>query len=184
MYLEKISSLPKKFIKKLEDVDNLNIYLVQDYNLKLLNSLVDFSVNIFGEASLDEWGMVPQIRRGNVFVLKEDIHNKVMGIAILMRDWDDADKAYLFDFAISEDYQGLGVGFQFLKGIIENLIEQNFLRINLTVDVNNEGAIHLYQDKLGFKTISREDNEFGKDEHRFVMELDFEDFKEKFNIKN
>ncbi len=183
MYLEKISSLPKKFIKKLEDVDNLNIYLVQDYNVKLLNSIVDFSVNIFGEASLDQWGIVPQIRRGNVFLLKEDIKNKVMGIGILMRDWDDADKAYLFDFAISEEYQGLGVGFQFLKGIIENLIDQNFLRMNLTVDVDNEGAIHLYKDKLGFKNIAREEDEFGKDEHRYVMELDFEDFKKKFQAK-
>jgi len=182
MYLEKVSSLPKKFIKKLEDVDNLNIYLVQDYNVKLLNSIVDFSVDIFGDASLDKWGIVPQIRRGNVFLLKEDIKNKVMGIGILMRDWEDADKAYLFDFAISEDYQGLGVGFQFLKGIIENLIEQNFKRMNLTVDVDNEGAIHLYQDKLGFKPITREDNEYGKGEHRYVMELDFEDFKEKFQV--
>ncbi len=182
MHLEKISSLPKKFIKKVDGVDNLNIYLVQDYNLKLLNSIVKFSVNIFGDASLDQWGIVPQIRRGNVFLLKEDFKEAVMGIAILMRDWDDADKAYLFDFAISEKVQGQGVGFQFLKGIIENLIEQNFLRMNLTVDVNNEGAIHLYQDKLGFKNISREEDEFGKGEHRFVMELDFEDFKEKFGV--
>lgn len=182
MYLEKVSSLPKKFIKKLDDIDNLNIYLVQDYNVKLLNSIVDFSVNIFGESSQDEWGIVPQIRRGNVFLLKEDIQNKVMGMATLLRDWDDPDKAYLFDFAVSEDYQGLGVGFQFLKGIIENLIEQKFLRMNLTVDVNNEGAIHLYQDKLGFKTISREDDEYGKGHHRYVMELDFEDFKELFGV--
>ncbi|MFA7197234.1 MAG: hypothetical protein WC092_06895 [Anaerovoracaceae bacterium] len=72
MYLEEINALPKKFVSNLDsDFENLKVYLVQDYDLKLLNRVVNFGVNIFGELGMDEWGLVPQIRHGNVFLLKE-----------------------------------------------------------------------------------------------------------------
>ncbi len=174
MFLEKVNSLPHKLIKRFDDeLKGLNVYLVQDYDLKLLKEIVSFSEGVFGEASLDEWGIVPQIRRGNVFLLKEEAHKKVIGLAILMRDWDDDEKVYLFDIAIADEYQGAGVGFYFLESIIENCMDQGFKRMSLTVDVDNDAAIRLYKDKLGFKTLSREDHEYGKDEHRYEMELEF-----------
>lgn len=184
MFLEKVCSLPHKVLKRLDDeINHLNIYLVQDYDLKLLNSIVDFSTDIFGDASMDEWGIVPQIRRGNVFLLKEEEYKQVAGLALLMRDWNEPNQAYLFDFAIAPDYQGNGIGFHFLKGIIDNLIEQGFEGMNLTVDVNNKGAIRLYEEKLGFKRVTRGNDEYGKGHHRYTMVLDFEDYKEKFDIQ-
>lgn len=85
--------------------------------------------------SLDEWGMVPQIRHGNVYVLKEKDKPQVFGLAIFMRDWDTDDTVYLFDYAIKEDLQGYGLGYEFLKTIAENLVEQDFNIMSLTVDV-------------------------------------------------
>lgn len=179
MFLEQIKALPKKVIENMDgDLKNLKIYLVQDYDLKFLQQMVNFSQDIFGDSSLDEWGMVPQIRQGNVFVLKEEGARKLSGLAILMRGWEDKESAYLFDFAISEEHQGQGLGFHFLKGIIENLIEQGFQRMSLTVNTENHGAIHLYKDKLGFRTLERKDHEYGQGEHRYIMELDFQQFLE------
>lgn len=174
MFLEKVNTLPHKLIKRFDDeLKGLNVYLVQDYDLKLLKEIVSFSEKVFGEASLDEWGIVPQIRRGNVLLLKEEAHKKVLGFAILMRDWDDDDKVYLFDIAIADEYQGAGVGYYFLESIIENCKDQGFKRMSLTVDIDNARAIRLYKEKLGFEIIKREDHEYGQNEHRYEMELEF-----------
>ncbi len=182
MNLEEMHGLPQEVVDGLSDeLKNLKIYLVHEYDLNLLKRVVDFSLDIFGDGGMDEWGIVPQIRQGNVFVLKEEGAQKIAGLAILMRDWDDVDKVYLFDFAISQEYQGQGLGYHFLHGIISIMVEQGFKRMNLTVNINNPGAIKLYKEKLGFQTLSMKKDEFGKDEHRYFMELDFDDFK---RIKN
>lgn len=171
--LEEINQLPKKLVKDIDiDIGRLGVYLVQDFNLKLLKRMVNFGLNIFGELGMDEWGLVPQIRHGNVYVLKEKEKPQVIGLAILMRDWDENDKVYLFDYAIKEELQGYGLGFEFLRSISENLVEQGYKKMSLTVDVNNEPAIHLYRDKLGFKIIEFNENEYGEGQDRFYMEWD------------
>ncbi|MDK2918676.1 MAG: hypothetical protein PWQ37_1409 [Candidatus Petromonas sp.] len=98
--------------------------------------MVDFGLDIFGYLGMDEWGLVPQVRHGNVYVLKEEDKNSIIGLDILMRDWEDLDKAYLFDYAISEELQGQGLGYYFLKAIIRNLKEQGtrIKKMGLTVD--------------------------------------------------
>lgn len=138
-----------------------------------------FGVEIFGDLGMDEWGLVPQIRHGNVYVLTEEGSHHLIGLAILMRDWEDFHKAYLFDYAISEDFQSMGLGFEFLQIIVENLIDQGFDKMGLTVDVNNESALKLYRDKIGFKTILYSIDEYGKGEDRFMMELDLAEFSQK-----
>jgi len=174
--LEEIKGLPHKVVKDIEGIDNLKVYVVQDFNLKLLNRMVKFGLDIFGDLGMDQWGLVPQIRHGNVYVLTEEGKHKIVGIAILMRDWEDYYKAYLFDYAISEEFQGKGLGFEFLKVIAEDLESQGFEKMSLTVDVNNEPAIRLYRDKIGFESVLYSIDEYGKGEDRFVMELDLETF--------
>jgi ribosomal-protein-alanine N-acetyltransferase len=179
MYLEEIKTLPQKFVSNLDsDFENLKVYLVQDYDLRLLKRVVKFGLDIFGELSMDEWGLVPQIRHGNVFVLKEGSQNRIIGLAILMRDWEDTEKAYLYDYAIAEDQRGHNLGYQFLKAIAINLVEQDFKKINLTVDVDNKAAIRLYKDKIGFEIKHHSKDEYGKGHDRYIMELNINDFLE------
>ncbi|MHB1653484.1 MAG: GNAT family N-acetyltransferase [Desulfitobacteriaceae bacterium] len=154
--------------------DILKVYLVQEFNVDLLKRLLNLSSEAFGEAGMDEWGLVPQIRHGNVFVLKEEGSKRIIGIAVLMRDWEDIDKAYLFDFAIAEKYQGQGLGPNFLQIICSNLKEQGFKRLSLTVDADNKPAIHLYEDKIGFHVVKFNKNEYGQGQDRYIMELDLE----------
>jgi len=179
MQLAEVKGLPHKVVKNIEGVDNLKVYLVQDFNLKLLRNMVEFGLDIFGDLGMDQWGLVPQIRHGNVYILTEEGKHQVVGLAILMRYWEDFYKAYLFDYAISEDYQSMGLGFEFLKIIAEDLLDQGFDKMSLTVDVENEPAIRLYRDKIGFKSILYSKNEYGKGEDRFTMELDLAGFLER-----
>jgi len=173
MHLEEIRALPRKVIENLDgDIGNLKVYLVQDYNLNLLKRLVNFGLDVFGDLGLDEWSLVPQIRHGNVFVLKEEDKKKIIGIAILMRDWEDSDKVYLSDFAIADEFQGQGLGYHFLVSVCKSIADQGFKTMNLTVDINNPAAISLYKDKLGFEIESFSKDEYGKGHDRYKMRLD------------
>lgn len=173
MQLEKVKSLPKKVIENLDgDIGRLTVYLVQDYSNQFLRRLVDFGMNLFGDLGMDEWGLVPQIRHGNVFVLKEEDKKNIIGLAILMRDWEDSEKVYLFDYAIAEDLQGQGLGYHFLKIIIKNIEEQGFKRVGLTVDTENAPAIRLYKDKIGFVITEMSEDEYGKSHDRYIMDYE------------
>lgn len=175
--LTEIKKVSYKAIKELNtETRHLMVYLVQDFDLKLLRRMTDFGLDIFGDLGMDEWGLVPQIRHGNVYVLKEEGKKDLVGIAILMRDWEDIYKAYLFDYAIAEEFRGFGLGYRFLKVIIEDLSEQGFDKVSLTVDVENDTAISLYEDKMGFESILYKLDEYGKGHDRFIMELEIKDF--------
>lgn len=171
MQLDKVKSLPKKVIDNIEGVDGLTVYLVQDYNNSFLRRLVEFGENIFGELGMDQWGLVPQIRHGNVYVLKEEKKSTISGLAILMRDWEDSDKVYLSDYAIADDLQGNRLGFYFLNIIINNIKDQGFKRVSLTVDIENEPAIKLYE-KIGFRILETSIDEYGKSHDRYIMLLE------------
>ncbi len=172
MQLDKVKSLPRKVIDNIEGIEGLTVYLVQDYSNQFLKRLVKFGEEIFGDLGMDEWGLVPQIRHGNVYVLKEEDKKSVSGIAILMRDWEDSEKVYLFDYAIADDLQGNRLGYHFLKIIINNIKEQGFKKMSLTVDTENEPAIKLYE-KMGFKTMETSIDEYGKSHDRHIMVAEF-----------
>lgn len=175
--LEEINHLPGKLVRNLDyDVNHLGVYLVSDFNLKTLSRMVNFGLNIFGELGMNEFGLVPQIRHGNVYVLKDRDQPTVMGLAIFMRDWDADDKVYLFDYAIKEELQGHGLGFEFLKIIAENLVDQGYNVMSLTVDVENDSAIRLYKDKLGFEVLEYKKDEYGEGHDRYYMEWDMQAF--------
>lgn len=168
--LVEINRLPHKFIKDLDlNLNNLKAYLVQDFDMNLLKNMVDFGLNIFGELGMNEWGLVPQIRHGSVYVLKKEDQTNIVGLAILMRDWENAEKVYLFDYAIQTEMQGYGIGRQFLKVISDSLMDQGFSKMSLTVDVENEPAIRLYK-HIGFNPVEYSPNEYGEGHKRYIME--------------
>lgn len=55
----------------------------------------------------------------------------------------------IHDFFITEQYQGKGVGRDFLKFIENDAAAQNICRLTLEVYANNKNAVALYE-KLGF----------------------------------
>ena len=176
MYLEEVRSLPKKIVDKIDgEFENLRVYLVQDYDLKILKRIDNFGLDIFGDLGMDEWGLVPQIRKGNVYLLEESDKRKIIGFAIFMRNWDDVEKCYLYDFAISEEYQDQGLGYHFMLTIAKSIKKQGFKFIELTVESENKAAIRLYRDKIGFVIEEFSKDKYGKGHDRYKMNLDLED---------
>jgi ribosomal protein S18 acetylase RimI-like enzyme len=89
-----------------------------------------------------------------------------------MRSWDDPSHAYLVELAIEKESQGIGLGGLLLQKSLLYLKKKNISSIALTVDPKNSRGLHLYCDKFGFRRIGYRKNEYGKDRHRLVLELD------------
>ena len=70
-----------------------------------------------------------------------------------------------------KDFQGKGLGKKFLKKLIDDLKHEGFLRIQLTVEADNDRAIKLYQ-SLGFEVEGRMKNWFKRaSENEYKDEL-------------
>lgn len=170
---EYVDRFGEYFLDNLDDFDNIQIYRFEDIDLKWLQLLLDFGEDVFGGDTFDAFGIVAQIKYGNVFILKEKGENQVLGIAAFNQAWRDMDTAFLSDYAISSEVQGMEFGTRFLARVLVNLKEQGFKNVRLAVDINNEGGKALYN-KLGFETISEEKNLYGPGKHRYIMEKVFE----------
>lgn len=150
------------------------IFLVKDFDNGFLQKMVDFGLSIFGDLGMSEWGLVPQIKHGNVYILKSDTGSisEIFGIAIFMRDWDNTEKRYLCDYAIAEKWRGKGIGYSFLANICKYLTSQGSEIISLTVDPHNKPAVALYINKLGFRLSEYRKDMYGPGHDRYVLELD------------
>ena len=159
-----------KLIKR-DESRRLAVAQMEETNLEMLNHLMTLEDDIFGEESVGEWFMVSNVHHGNVLVLLDLPSYRPVGIAILMRDWDDPDRCYLSDFGVKEGYRGRGLGTYFLGAVLEEVRDMNLKSVSLTVDVNNEAAIGLYR-KFGFEIVDERQNLYGEGRHRYLMDLE------------
>lgn len=155
-----------KSIKKISD---LYIKTIEKNQPHIIDQLIEMDQQAFGEGGLDEWTMVPILRHGRIVAL---YHGKqIIGGAQFLRDWDDMHKAYLYGVSIAKEHRGKKFGTYFLKLCFNQLKEENFDTIELTVDPDNHRAIRVYQKKLGFKIMDERKNEYGKGEDRIIMQV-------------
>lgn len=180
MHLEEVTRLPVSALKGLDNISRLRVLSIEDFDHTLLMKLVNFEMDVFGDLGMDEWGLVPQIRHGNVFVLKEENGSSILGIAILMRDWENSDKCYLFDFAIAKTLRGQGLGTLFLRTVCDSVRKQGFLKMSLTVDTDNGPAVRLYSDKMGFDIEELREDEYGRGHDRYIMALDLSNLEDEY----
>jgi len=146
------------------------IIRLDEASLDGLTRLMSMEDEIFGDDAIGELYMVSHINHGNVMVLMDAAKRRSVGIAVLMRDWDELDKCYLADFGIRERYRGRGFGSSFLEVVLGVIKEEGIRHISLTVDTRNDAAIKLYE-KHGFKIISERHNLYGLGRDRYIMEL-------------
>jgi putative acetyltransferase len=79
-----------------------------------------------------------------------EIEGQVIGsYRLIPKTHRQADTVYLGGFVVDPSFKGQGVGSKMLNHIKETAIDEGKKRIELTVDVENEPAIHLYK-KIGF----------------------------------
>lgn len=145
------------------------IELVRTMEPKLIARLVEIDKEAFGPGGLNVWYLEPLIRHGRVYVYRLD--NEVVGLVQYMLDWDRPQKAYMVGVSIAKESRGQGLGAKLLKESFEALSKENIHEVELTVDPDNEVAVKLYENKLGFLVTDFKHDEYGKDEGRLVMKL-------------
>jgi len=152
----------------------MDLRVIEDFDQELLDKLVELETRTFRECGLSKWELVPLIQHGKLLVLFDD--QDPVGFLELMNDWDDEDTAYLYALAIEEDYRNQGLGTKLIKSGMELLIEDGYSKASLTVDPDNEPAIHVYKDKLGFEKKKHENDVYGEGIDRYYMELDLAEY--------
>jgi len=155
---------------------------VEKIEPKLIQRLVQLDKEAFGEGGMNAWHLVPLIRHGRVYVLKED--RAIVGSIQYMLDWASPRKTYMVGVSIAKEFRGLGLGTQLLTKSLQILFSENMEEVELTVDPTNVGAVKIYESKLGFKVTGSRKNEYGDGEDRLVMALSLVDLAKKRYMTN
>ena len=147
---------------------NIKVEVIKQNDTQIMNRIMEIEKQAFGNAGLDEWNLVPYMRHGRVMVLK--YHDKIVGDAQFVRDWDNPKRIYLYGIAIDYRYRGKGLGTRFLSECLFMIKEDGAEVVELTVDPKNDAAVKVYQSKLGFDIVADRKDEYGPGENRLVME--------------
>lgn len=90
----------------------------------------------------------------NTLFIAEDANDRIGTYRLIPKENRQAHCLYLGSFGINPSIKGKGFGFQILETIKHDSKKQGYLRLELTVDVNNERAIRAYK-KAGFEVEGR-----------------------------
>lgn len=123
-----------------------------------------------GIGAVDEQTLVPIARYGKMIWYKSEGDVRPIAVAEIMRSYESPETAYVFGYYVRSDWQGKGIGRQFLQEVIAYLREDRFLNVTLTVNVENTAAITLYE-RCGFVIKETRQDEFGVGENRYCMML-------------
>jgi RimJ/RimL family protein N-acetyltransferase len=86
----------------------------------------------------------------NTLFVVEDGERLIGTYRLIPKQFRQAHTVYLGSFGIDPSLKGKGYGYAVLKGIREEAMRRGWSRIELTVDLDNQAAVHLYQ-KAGFE---------------------------------
>ena len=149
--------------------ESVTVKVVEEFTADLIRQLIEIEKRAFGEGGLhNEWLMIPMIRYGRVFVV--ELEGLVVGVAQFMRTWIRQDAVYFYGISLLPDYRGQGLGTAFLNEILIYLKNDGVRKVILSVSPENKGAIHLYRERYGFRTVKSSVNEYGPGEDRLIME--------------
>lgn len=81
----------------------------------------------------------------------------------------EAGTGWILSLAVAADYRGQGLGRTLTLKLLQQLQAQGCQCVRLTVDPDNTAAVALYR-QLGFETCGQEDDYFGQNEARIVMQ--------------
>ena len=90
----------------------------------------------------------------NTLYIAEDEGERVGTYRLIPKENRQAHCLYLGSFGVKPSAKGKGYGYRILEALKEDSQKQGFVRLELTVDINNERAIHTYQ-KAGFEIEGR-----------------------------
>lgn len=144
---------------------------VDTWDPQFLEEMVLMEKEVFPEGYLDEWGLASLITYGAVYLLY--FGQEKAGLAEFMGDWNDPQKVYLYGFFVKEEYQGEGIGTDFLSDVLNRVKEEEGKeRVELSVDPFNEAACYLYMNKMGFTIHDYKEDYYGLGEDRLILSLE------------
>jgi len=147
----------------------MKVDLLQTVDLSLITRLVQLEQEAFGIGGLNEWHLVPFIRHGKVYIIRQK--EEIVGLIQYMRDWDNPRKAYLMGVSIAKEMRGKGLGTTLIRASLQEIKKEDIVEVELTVDPENQNAIKVYNEKLGFVMKETRIDEYGAGEKRLVMHL-------------
>ena len=145
------------------------IELVKEVEPHLMERLVELEAEAFGTGGLNDWHLVPLIRHGRVYILRNNA--QVIGLVEYMLDWNNASTAYMVGVSIAKESRGQGSGATLLQGSFNALFAEQINEVELTVDKKNTAAVKLYEKKFGFAVTAFRFDEYGAGEDRLVMKV-------------
>ncbi|MDD1771503.1 MAG: GNAT family N-acetyltransferase [Methanomassiliicoccales archaeon] len=157
--------------KGIESIDAMkeDRYVVRpiEKNEENVEAVLRIDHEAFNNVVLNNWTLPAYIRNGRAFGLFVD--EMLSGYAIYLRDWNDPGLAYLAEFAIDKAHQGKGYATS-----LHYLKRDKISKVGPNVDPMNSRALHVHQDKFGFRFVEHCPNEYGRDRDRSYLELDLE----------
>lgn len=150
----------------------MKIRVIEPEELKshLLDQITRFEQDAYEVGGFNQWVLPVFARYGRLIILEEE--GKILGVAEILRSWQDAKRAYLTGFSIAPSERGKGLGKTFLNEIIKRLKKEGLNSLQLTVSPKNKAALLLYKDHFGFREVSFSKDEYGAGEDRFILELE------------
>jgi ribosomal protein S18 acetylase RimI-like enzyme len=146
---------------------NLEVVELDNYDLPLLEELIQIQKETFDKLGLNEGTLPMMIKFGRVFLLKRD--SEILGSAEFMKDWKDGRRAFMVGFCVKETERRKGLGKFFLSRIISR-IEHSVSKIELTVAPANRAALGLYR-QVGFEDVAYLKDVYGAGEDRLLLRL-------------
>jgi [ribosomal protein S18]-alanine N-acetyltransferase len=137
-----------------------------------IEALLRIDHEAFNDVVLNNWTLPAYLRNGRAFGLFVD--EVLSGYAIYLRDWNDPGLAYLAEFAIDRAHQGKGYAAPLLSGSLSYLKRDKISSVGLNVDPKNSRALHVYQDKFGFRFVEHCPDEYGPGRDRSYLKLDLD----------
>lgn len=150
---------------------------MRQYRMEVWDSLTpeqqDCMIELEKEAfptggAVDEWTLVPIARHGRLIVYKGEEEKAPVAVCELLRDFTDSSLVYIFGFYVRPIHHGKRIGSLFLKEVLAYLKKEGFQRVSLTVELENEAALKLYEG-AGFIRKERRLSEYGQDGDREYM---------------
>lgn len=136
------------------------------------NMMIELEQDAFSSiGAVDEQTLVPIARYGKMIWYRAEGDLRPIAIAEIMRSYENPETAYVFGYYVRSDWQGKGIGRQFLQEVIALLCKDGFSNVTLTVNVENKAAIALYE-RCGFVIKETRSDEFGVGEDRYCMMLE------------
>jgi ribosomal protein S18 acetylase RimI-like enzyme len=170
-------SLPIQNIREAGITDTqqpqIMVETVTEMDRDLWERILHIDEAAFGPESLNKWSLPLFLHYGGLFIAR--YNGEPVGAAELIRDWHDPALVYLYGYAVTPEFRGMGIGTTLLGFILKVLPRAGFRRLQLTVHPENQLALHIYRDKFGMRAVEFIRNYYGPGEDRWLLEWSWDE---------